>query len=331
MAAREVEAQAIPEVGERGAAPSEGTQTAAGPLPALTRSGLPRWALTPAMLLQLQRTAGNRAAAGLAASVPARGDRRLGRDLAGSGVADRSGFSAGSLSGPARQDESEREPVQSPPAFSPPGRSARAGTKTLQRMRSKVSGEEIPDAILIGERHDSPDAKEFVLGRLETWWKQGYTRLGIELAADYVIPEGVLTEDADEELLAVINRIPRATKPYKGFTTGNVLRAAKDNGKLRDHLPTALGDLYETLIHVIVAALKRGYSVECLDTAKALHGPLKQRVAAFDNSAVDVIAGAGARRGFIALVGAAHLAGIALRLDLQLWSYEQRNLASAGD
>lgn len=314
MAAKEVEAQASPGVGERSAARSGGTPTGAGSLPALKRSGLPRGALTPAMMLQVQRTAGNQAAAGLAASVP-------GRDLASSSVA---GLSAGSLSRPARRDESEREHVQSRP-----GRSARPVSRTLQRMQSKASpGEEIPDAILIGERHNSTVAKTLVLAWLNTWRDEGYTRLGVEKAADQVIPEDLF----DEEVLADIGRVTVTSEgwggksyTYIGVKTGEVLAAARDNDKLRKALPAALPVYGDALLNVIGKALRQGYSVECLDTVAALEAPMNERVGAFDVTAAEVIA-KGAK-GFIALVGADHLEGIAERLGERDWSFDVTNTA----
>jgi hypothetical protein len=60
-------------------------------------------------------------------------------------------------------------------------------------MRSRTTGLEIADAVLIGEHHDKALAKQHVSDRLQGWFDEGYTRLGIEKPGDHVIPEEAFT------------------------------------------------------------------------------------------------------------------------------------------
>lgn len=197
------------------------------------------------------------------------------------------------------------------------GRSSRSAVKMVQRMPSKTSGLEIADAVLIGERHDSPVAKQYVRGRLQRWFQEGYTRLGIEKPSDQVIPEELF-----EQRPVGSHRVSsgEGKKRYWGFSVGDVLRAAKQDEKFRDGEFRKAITLFGWLTDVIVEALDIGYTVECLDTLEAVGASDKLRVQALDNSAVGVIS-AGAE-GFIALVGADHLEGIAAGLEGKGWSSE---------
>jgi hypothetical protein len=199
-----------------------------------------------------------------------------------------------------------------------------APTITVQRMRSKISEQEIPDAILIGERHDASEAKDYLLSKLPVWSRLGYNRLGIEKPRDHVIPAESFEKDQEEVVRA---GVPLATHPYRGFRSDDVLRAAKSSQQVRGAFARA-AELFGELAVVIVRALETGYDVECLDTLSVASVRRADRVQAFDSSAVSMITAGNA--GLVALVGASHLAGIGSALASKGWSVTTEDHSSPG-
>jgi hypothetical protein len=185
-------------------------------------------------------------------------------------------------------------------------------------MVSALTGEEIPDAVLIGERHDKALAKQHVRGRLQAWFDEGYTRFGIEKPGDHVIPEEAFEVPRPQDLQRVSSGA--GNKQYWGFYVRDVIRKAEGDSEFRHgEFPEVLS-LFAWLTDVIVEALDIGYTVECLDTIEAVGAASNKRVQAMDNVAIGVI-GAGVK-GFVALVGDEHLVGIGAGLEAQGWSWE---------
>jgi hypothetical protein len=184
-------------------------------------------------------------------------------------------------------------------------------------MVSKQTGEEIPDAVLIGERHDKALAKQHVSERLQAWFDEGYTRFGIEKPGDHVIGKEVF-EVPPQDLPLVSSGA--GMKQYSGFYVRDVIRKAEEDSEFRHgEFPDVLS-LFGWLTDVIVEALDIGYTVECLDTLEAVGAASNKRVQAMDNVAIGVIGAGG--KGFVALVGDAHLVGISAGLEGRGWSVE---------
>lgn len=166
---------------------------------------------------------------------------------------------------------------------------------TIQRMMQPSN-----DVILIGEVHNKATAKDYVINNLNAWKLQGYDKLGVELGSDEPIGD-MFTDDLPKQ-----EQLPGGSKLQEALALAETNPAVRKSIKEQIHLMTSSKE--KTLGRMISKAIKAGFKVFALETAQSAKAALKDRESSMDPIAAGLMVQHG--RGWVAVVGKDHLAGI---------------------